>query len=526
MDRTNPLVLVILDGWGLTPNQEGNAILAVPTPNFDQLLSYFPHTSLHASGEEVGLPWGEMGNSEVGHLNLGTGRIIMQDLPRIDKSIEDKTFFTNGELLTAYRQVAQKKTNLHLVGLTSAGGVHSHINHLFALLDLAARQKINQVFIHMITDGRDTPPKVALNDLAGLEQKCRQLGVGKVASVMGRYFAMDRDKHWDRVQKAYETMFAASSEKPSAQAAIQAAYDAGKTDEFIEPMAIAETPRIKDGDSIIFFNYRSDRAKQISASIINADFKSFPRAVIWKHYYFVSFTSYGHEPTPNVKVAFFAEKVSQPLAEMIAANNLSQLHIAETEKFAHVTYFFNAGQEKELPGEQRILVPSPKVATYDLKPEMSAAEVTDKFLAHFTANKPAFSILNYANTDMVGHTGILEAAKSAVATVDSCLGKLSFQVLSAGANLIVTADHGNAEEMINLQTNEVNKEHTTNPVPLILALGERRLNSPLAINLDCKMKLAAAPPIGVLADVTATCVDLLDLSQQPEITGQSLRKAI
>ena len=522
-----PLVLLILDGFGLSPQVEGNAVFSVATPNFDQLLSYFPHSSLHASGQEVGLSWGEMGNSEVGHLNLGTGRVIMQDRPRIDKTIQDGTFFQNAELLLAFKLASKNNSNLHLIGLTSFGGVHSHLNHLFALLDLAKRLNFQNVFIHMITDGRDTPAKVALDDLKSLETKMSQTGIGKIASVMGRYFAMDRDKHWDRVQKAYEAMFNPTAlSKNTAEIAITDAYTAGQTDEFIEPTAIAGAPRIKAGDSIVFFNYRSDRAKQLTDAIINKNFEGFRRSVDLNNFYFCSFTSYGNEPSPNVKVAFFAEKVNHPLGKIIADNNLGQLHSAETEKYAHVTYFFNAGQEQPFRGEQRILIQSPKVATYDLKPAMAVDEVTRKFIEFFKVNKPQFSVINFANPDMVGHTGVLEAAKLAVIAVDKALGSLSNSVLGAGGNLIITADHGNAEQMINPQTGEVDKEHTTNPVPIILALAEKRLSQPILVDLNYKISLAAAQPIGVLADVTATCLDILGLNQPKEITGQSLRKAI
>ncbi len=528
IQRIHPLVLVILDGWGQTPNQEGNATLSVPTPNFDQLLSFFPHTLLHASGPEVGLSWGEMGNSEVGHLNLGSGRIIMQDLPRIDKTIQDDTFFANRELLEAYNRVLKNNKNLHLIGLVSAGGVHSHINHLFALLDLAARTKINNVFVHMITDGRDTPPQVALNDLKTLEAKFQSLGLGKVATVVGRYFAMDRDKHWDRIQKAYDslTLDAWPKKAPTAAAAIEGAYNLKQTDEFIESVLVEGTSRIKDGDSIVFFNYRSDRAKQLSESIISKDFKDFNRQVNLNNCYFVSFTSYGYEPSSNVKVAFFAEKIQNQLAKVLAENNLKQLHVAETEKYAHVTYFFNGGQEEPFPGEERLLIPSPKVATYDLKPEMSAKEVTQGFLDYFAKSKPQFSVINFANADMVGHTGVFEATCRAITVVDECLGQVSSAVLRAGGNLIVTADHGNAEQKINLETGEINKEHTTNPVPLILAFGERRLSTPIPIDLNYKINFAANSPVAVLADITATCLDILGLAKPSEMSGQSLRKAI
>lgn len=519
----SPLVLIILDGFGLSPTLEGNAVLGGQTPNFDQLLSYFPHSSLHASGQEVGLGWGEIGNSEVGHLNLGTGRISMQDLPRIDKTIQDGSFFTNKELLEAYVRAASKQSNLHLIGLVSAGGVHSHINHLLALLDLAYKMKVSKVYVHMISDGRDTPQKAALNDLKTLENKFNQIGLGKVASVMGRYFAMDRDKHWDRIQKAYDVMTDESSPKANSSAeAIQNSYNSGKTDEFIEPVMIEGTPRVQDGDEIIFFNYRSDRSKQISASIINQDFKDFPRKKVLQDFYFVSFTSYGHEPSPQVKVAFFAEKVISPLAQIIADNKLKQLHIAETEKYAHVTYFFNAGIENPLIGEERILIPSPKVATYDLAPEMSAEQVASKFIEYFLANKPYFSVINFANPDMVGHTGSYEATVKAVSTVDSQLGKVTNAVLSAGGNLIITADHGNAEQMTNLQTKEIDTEHTTNPVPVILATGNLRRRQPLSVDQNYKINLASMNASGVLADVTATCINLLGLPQPQVITGQNL----
>jgi len=519
-----PLVLVILDGFGLSPTTEGNGVLLSNTPSFDQLLSYFPHASLRAASEEVGLPWGEIGNSEVGHLNLGTGRISAQDLLRIDKTIADGSFFTNPELISAFKKVQEKKSNLHLVGLVSAGGVHSHVNHLYALLQMAATYKIANVFIHMITDGRDTPEKVALEDLKKLLSKMQELGVGKIASVMGRYFPMDRDKHWDRIQKGYEAMFSENAPQvSSAEEAIQTSYNENKSDEFIEPKAISGTPRIKDNDSIIFFNYRSDRAKQISEAIIDADFKGFTRSVVLKNFYFVSFTSYGHEPSPFVKVAFFAEKVQNQLGKVIADADLAQIHIAETEKYAHVTYFFNGGMEEPFNKEERILVSSPKVATYDLAPEMSAAEIATKFSEAFKAKKPPFCVINLANPDMVGHTGNLEAVKVAIAASDAALGKISNTVLSAGGNLIVTADHGNAEQMINPETKEIDKEHTTNPVPIILALPEKRLATAQVINQEYKIQLAATTPIGVLVDATSTCIDVLGLQKPAEMGGQSLR---
>ena len=511
-----PLVLAILDGWGLSPTQKGNAIASMPTPNYDKLISKFPHTLLSASGQEVGLDWGEMGNSEVGHLNLGTGRVVMQDLPRIDRSISDGTFFTNTSLLGAFSYAKKNNSKVHLLGLCSAGGVHSHINHLLAFLDMAKKQQWSEVYIHIITDGRDTAPKAIQADLQKIQNKIAQTGIGKIASVMGRYFAMDRDKHQDRIQKAYNVLTSDSvPQADTPEKAIAASYGAGKSDEFIEPVKIDLTPRIKPGDAVIFFNFRSDRAKQISDLLIKIP-----------ELYFVSFTSYGHEPTSLVKVAFLADKVTDQLAMVLSNAKLTQLHIAETEKYAHVTYFFNGGWDAPFALEERLLVPSPQVATYDLKPEMSAPEITKQFSQYFISHKPNFTVLNFANADMVGHTGNFKATQQAVATVDSCLGQLANQVLSNGGDLIVTADHGNAEQMINLETGEINKEHTTNPVPLILCFSDRASSHPQEVTQETKMAQAAQTPTGVLADVTATIIKRLNLDQELEISGQDLAAVI
>lgn len=507
-----PLVLVILDGWGQSPTQIGNAILSTPTPNFDKLLSTFPSTLLHASGEEVGLDWGEMGNSEVGHLNLGTGRVVLQDLPRIDKSISDGTFFSNAEFIGAFDFAKKNHTSVHLLGLCSAGGVHAHINHLLALLDLAKKENFPDVCIHIISDGRDTAPQTILADLKKIEAKIQETGVGKIVSVMGRYFAMDRDKRVERTQKAFDVLTSENAPKvESAEVAIQNSYAAQKSDEFIEPVIIGSAARIKSGDAVICFNFRSDRIKQISDLIIQIP-----------NLYFVSFTSYGHESTSLVKVAYLADKVTDQLAMVLSNAKLTQLHVAETEKYAHVTYFFNGGWETPFALEDRLLVPSPKVATYDLKPEMSAPEITDKFNKYFCQKKPNFTVLNFANADMVGHTGNLDATKQAVTTVDRCLGQLAQQVLNNGGDLIVTADHGNAEQMINPQTGEIDKEHTTNPVPFLLCFSERASASPQPVTLETKISLAAQTPTGVLADVTATIIKRLNLVQPEVVTGQDL----
>jgi len=475
-------------------------------------MSIFPYTSLHASGEEVGLAWGEMGNSEVGHLNLGTGRIIMQDLPRIDKTIADGTFFQNKELIRAFNYAKQNNSNVHMIGLFSAGGVHSHLNHLLALMDMAQKQQFNKVFIHIITDGRDTPPKTIQQDLPKLEGKIKEVGFGKIASIMGRFYAMDRDKRIERTEKAFNVLTKEDAPQvANANEGITKAYETGKSDEFIEPAAVTGTPRIKPKDAILFYNYRSDRVRQISDNLIDKV----------KDIYFVSFTSYGQESTPLVKVAFLAEKVINQLAMILSNSKINQLHIAETEKYAHVTYFFNGGWELPFAGEERILVPSPKVATYDLAPEMSAQIVTEKFIQFYNEKKPQFTVLNIANPDMVGHTGNLDATCKAVVAADSCLGQIAACVLNSGGDLMVTADHGNAEQMINPETHEIDKEHTTNPVPLLLAFQNKKKN-PVLVLQDTKIALAAAQPTGVLADITETIINRLGLQKPQEITGQDL----
>jgi len=509
-----PLVLVILDGWGLSPEVEGNAILSAETPFFDSLISQFPYASLHASGEEVGLPWGEMGNSEVGHLNLGTGRIIQQDLPRINKAIEEGTFLNNEALLEAIDYAERKNSNLHILGLFSSGGVHSHMRHLLALLDLAALRKFSRVYLHLVSDGRDTPPRIILQDLPKLQAKITQLNFGTIASVMGRFWAMDRDKRVERTEKAYQTLTGNQGlQAASAEDAINNSYKINKSDEFIEPTAITGTPRISDNDSVIFFNFRADRAKQISEKLIKN-----------KKIFFTTFASYGIEPTPTTRVAFISPKLTNQLAMIFAQNKISQLHMAETEKYPHVTYFFNGGWEALFDHEKRIMVSSPKVATYDQAPEMSADKIATQFTNYFNINQPQFTVINFANPDMVGHTGNLDATVAAVSAADRALGKIATNLLTTGkADLIVTADHGNAEQMINPQTGDIDKEHTTNPVPLILAFNGAKRGQP-PVTLETKIALAAQQPLGVLADIAATIVSRLGFVQPEELTGQDLFK--
>lgn len=511
-----PLVLVILDGWGMSTELKGNAIFSTPTPNYDKLLSMFPSTTLHASGEEVGLSWGEMGNSEVGHLNLGTGRVVMQDLPRIDKSIHDGSFFQNQPLTQAFAYARQNNSYVHMIGLFSAGGVHSHLNHLLALMDMAKKENFSNVCIHLIADGRDTPQKTILQDLPCLEEKIKQLGFGQIVSLSGRYYAMDRDNRTERTQKALNVLTNTKSPTlATVSEAINAAYQKGQTDEFIEPVRIGQGRNIQSKDAVIFYNFRSDRARQLSNAILNIP-----------EIYFVSFTSYGQESTPLIKVAFFADKVSDQLAMILADQKLSQFHLAETEKYPHITYFFNGGWEKPFNDEERILIESPKVETYDLKPEMSATAVTTKFIEYFKDKKPIFTVINFANTDMVGHTGKMEATQRAVAAVDENLGKMAQAVLNNESDLLVSADHGNAEQMINLQTGEPDKEHTTNPVPIIMCFNDRINKNPVSVTLEMKVAQAAREPSGILADITATIVHRLGLAQSPLMTGQNLSEVL
>jgi len=510
----NSVVLIILDGWGISPVFDGNATLSASTVFLFELLEKYPKTTLSASGESVGLPFGEMGNSEVGHLNLGTGCVALQDLPRINKSISDGSFYKNEALLSAIKHVKKNKSALHLLGLVSAGGVHSHIDHLFALLNLLVKEKIKDVYIHIITDGRDTPQKTALNYLAKLQGKLKNVKKGQIADVCGRYYAMDRDKHWDRIEKTYKVLVEEKGQKAkTAEEAIKNAYQRGESDEFILPTKISNTKTIRDNDALIFFNFRSDRSRQLAESLIASEFGGFKRDKFLRNLFFVSFTSYGQEPTPLCKVAFFAEKMRGQLGAVFEKNALSQLHLAETEKYAHVTYFFNGGMEKPFVKEKRILVPSPAVATYNLKPEMSAKEVVQK--ASQEIGKYDFTVINFANPDMVGHTGDFKATVFALETVDRCLS------LEHKKIVIITADHGNAEQMKNPKTGEIDKEHTTNPVFFIL-VDEKRKKKNNSFTKQDLINLAALQPTGVLADVAPTILEIMEIEKPDLMTGLSL----
>ncbi|OGU17610.1 MAG: phosphoglycerate mutase (2,3-diphosphoglycerate-independent) [Geobacteraceae bacterium GWC2_53_11] len=502
-----PLLLMILDGWGINPNPAHNAVALANTPNLTGYLNDYPHTRILTSGMAVGLPDGQMGNSEVGHLNLGAGRVVYQELTRVTKSILDGDFFTNPTLLDCIAKVKAAGGRLHLSGLLSDGGGHSHNTHLYAFLELAKREGLKDVFIHCLLDGRDTPPQSGIDYLAQLEAEIARIGVGTIATVMGRYYAMDRDNRWDRVEKAYNAIVCGDGEKrTSAKDAIEQSYAAGVHDEFVVPVVVAENATLDDGDGFIFFNFRSDRAREITRAIALDDFSGFERRKRTKLAGYVCLTEY--DATFGLPIAFGATELTNILGGVLAAAGLKQLRIAETEKYAHVTFFFNGGVETPFSGEDRALIPSPKeVATYDQKPEMSAGLVTDELLARIDSGVYDVIILNFANCDMVGHTGIEAAAIKAVETVDACAGRVVAKVREKGGAVLITADHGNAEQMQD-DNGEPFTAHTTNPVRLIL--------------VDDSRKGAKLREGGRLADVAPTMLRMLGIAQPSEMTGESL----
>ena len=499
-----PTMLMILDGFGINEKEEGNAVKLSNTPILDALMKKYPNTKIKPSGLAVGLPEGQMGNSEVGHTNIGAGRIVYQELTRITKSIEDGDFFSNEELINAIENCKKYNSKLHILGLISDGGVHSHNRHLYGLLELAKRRDFENVYIHCFLDGRDTPPASGENYIIELEDKMKEKGIGKIATISGRFYSMDRDKRWEREKKAYDAMVNGEGIK-SANAinAIENSYQKEVFDEFIEPTVITgpdgENPiaKIEENDSVIFFNFRPDRAREITRAIVDKDFNEFETKKM--NTYFVCFTSYD-ETMPNVHIAFKKEQIKNTLGEVLSNLGKTQLRIAETEKYAHVTFFFNGGEEKQYKGEDRILVPSPKVETYDMQPEMSAPEVTEKVVEAILSGKYDSIILNYANPDMVGHTGSLEAAIKAVETIDGCIEKVVNAINEKHGNLIITADHGNCEQMIDYETGE---PHTA--LILITDNGNEKLKSE-----------------GKLADIAPTILDLMNIEQPEEMTGESL----
>ena len=506
-----PVVLMILDGYGLNDNCEANAVCEGKTPIMDQLMSQCPFVKGQASGLAVGLPEGQMGNSEVGHLNMGAGRIVYQELTRITKSIQDGDFFENKAFMAAVENCKKNDSALHMFGLVSDGGVHSHITHIYGLLELAKRNGLEKVYVHCFLDGRDTPPASGKDYVAQLEAKMAELGVGKVATVAGRYYAMDRVKNWDREELAYKALTKGEGvQADSATGGIQASYDDGKTDEFVMPMVVMENgvpvATIKEGDSIIFYNFRPDRAREMTRIFCDDEFTGFDRGPRVKTT-FVCFTDYD-ETIENKLVAFEKESITNTFGEFLAAHGLKQARIAETEKYAHVTFFFNGGIEEPNEGEDRVLVPSPKeVATYDLKPEMSAPAVCDKLVEAIKSGKYDVIIINFANPDMVGHTGVEAAAIKAIEAVDACVGRAVDAIKEVDGVLFICADHGNAEQLIDYETGEPFTAHTTNPVPFIL------------VNADPSYKLREG---GCLADIAPTLIELMGMEQPKEMTGRSL----
>lgn len=505
-----PLMLIINDGWGYRESKEGNAVLAARTPNLDRLVKEYPWCLLEASGETVGLPKGLMGNSEVGHLTIGAGRILYQDLTRIDISLSNGDFFKNQAFLNAISNVKANNSSLHLMGLASFGGIHSYMTHLYALIKLAQDKGLKKVYIHAFLDGRDEPPKAALEDIKKLDSFCKENGNAKIATLSGRYYAMDRDKRWDRTKLAYDALTEgiAPYKAPDAETAISEAYARGETDEFVKPTIIIDPDgkplaTIQDKDSVIFFNFRPDRARQLTWAFVKEDFDGFMRDKRPK-VYFVCMAQY--DETLDLPIAFPPEKLENVLGEVLSKRGLIQLRIAETEKYAHVTYFLNGGEEKRYEGEDRCLIPSPKIATYDLKPEMSAYEITDEVIKRIQSGKYDVIALNFANMDMVGHTGIFEAAVKAVEAVDKCIGRIVEALKEKGGAALITADHGNAEEMIDIKTGEPHTAHTSYPVKCIY-FG----------NHDVK-----ALRNGKLCDVAPTFLELLEIPKPQEMTGKSL----
>ncbi|WP_255516490.1 2,3-bisphosphoglycerate-independent phosphoglycerate mutase [Luteimonas suaedae] len=502
--RPKPVILLILDGWGHREDPRDNALALAEIPNWRRLYQAHPHTLIHTEGRFVGLPDGQMGNSEVGHMNLGAGRIVYQELTRIDAAIEDRSFFDNAELVAACDAAVSGGGTLHLLGLLSPGGVHSHESHIFAMLELAAQRGVPKVAVHAFLDGRDTPPRSAAESLGALQAKCEALGNVRIASVGGRYYAMDRDKRWERVRKAWDAIVEAQGKRaPDAMAALQAAYARDENDEFVLPTVIDGAEGIADGDAVVFMNFRADRARQLSAAFVAPEFDGFdtrrPRLAR-----FVCLTEY--DATLPAPVAFAPDHLPNTLGEVLAAHGLTQLRIAETEKYAHVTFFFSGGREEPYAGEERILVPSPKIATYDLQPEMSCPEVTSRLVEAIGSDRFDVVICNFANPDMVGHTGDLQAAIRAVETVDQALGEVVEAARAKGGEVLVTADHGNVEMMRDPETGQPHTSHTVGPVDLIY-VGDR----------DGGLR-----GDGALRDLAPTILDLLGLEQPQEMTGRSL----
>lgn len=513
-----PVVLVILDGWGLSSNQQGNSISKSRTPSIDKLNEYYPSTTLQASGISVGIPWGESGNSEVGHMTLGAGKIIYQNLPRITLSVQDGSFFRNEALSNSMQDVQEKKGSLHLMGLMGEGAVHSYSEHLYALIEMASIQRIENLYLHIITDGRDSSPTCGTKVIKMLQDKLKIKGVGKIATVCGRNWTMDRNNNWERIEKAYKMMTQGEGEHITDPIKyLQDSYAKGITDEYIEPGVLTENGKpvalVQDGDTVIFFNFREDRARQITKAFVLPEFDGFKREKRLK-IDFVTMTEY--EKDLPVSVAFPPEKIENGLGEILSQNRKKQMRIAETEKYAHVTYFFNGGKEEPWSGEDRLLIPSPSVSKFDQAPEMSADKITERVIEALELKKYDFILINYANADMVGHTGNMEATIKAVEVVDKNLSVLIPAVLQEGGCLLITADHGNAEELQNLRTGEINTEHSSNPVPFWYITSDNHREE---IKNNPKQEY---DPGGLLSDIAPTVLEIMGIEKPKEMNGESL----
>ncbi|MDP2655956.1 MAG: 2,3-bisphosphoglycerate-independent phosphoglycerate mutase [bacterium] len=520
---TRPLILIVLDGWGISPVTKDNPMFMAKTPVMRDLPMHYPYGVLDASGTAVGLPWGEVGNSEVGHLNLGAGLVRYQDLPRINASIEDKSFAKNKVLKAVFAHVKKNKSNLHLLGIVSPGGVHGHVDHLYALLRTAKKEKIKNVFIHAITDGRDSPPRASEKYFKELDKVIKETKTGIIATITGRYFAMDRNTKWDRTQKAYDAMtLGKGTQAKDAQDALKSWYKKGIDDEMIEPTVMTDKEdqpvgTVHDNDAVVFFNFRPDRARQLAKSFIVPNFKEFKRESIPQSLCFVTMTEY--EKGLPADYIFPPEYIETPFGKIVADAGLRQLRIAETEKYAHVTYFFNGGSEEQYEKEDRILVPSPKVATYDKKPEMSAMGITKKLCNEISAKKYTFILVNFANADMVAHTGKLKPTIKALETVDTCVGLVVKANQKQNGITVITADHGNAEGLVDRITGQTDKEHSTNPVPFIVVDDQRKQEKEESMRTEIESNIN---PAGILADVAPTLCALLDLKPAKEMTGSDI----
>lgn len=523
--RPKCLVLAILDGWGVAPPSSGNAISLAHTPHFNSFIRDYPVMSLEAAGESVGLPWGEAGNSEVGHMAIGSGMVVYHEFPRINKAINNETYFQNKVLLRAITTVRQNKSRLHLIGLIGSGGVHSHQSHLYALLELARRENIEDVYIHVILDGRDAPYNAGADALSRLEDKISELGVGEIASVIGRFYAMDRDRHWDRVSRAFGAIVNGEAERYSSSAieAVRRYYDEAIFDEEMPAIIVgskdAPPSVLRLNDAVIFFNFRADRMRELTRALTVPEFDQFPRGSLPKELYFVTMTEYDEEFP--VEVAFPRERVSNPVAKVVSDAGLKQLHIAETEKYAHITYFFNGGFEKPFPGEDHVLIPSLHVTSYVEAPAMSAEAITERIVKEVLAENYDLIVVNFANPDMVGHTGSIKATVEAIEIIDRMLGQISDAVLAKDGMMLITADHGNAEVVLNPQTGEIDKEHNASSVPFIAIAGQ--LHGKTAGRQDTVGgDLSLRKSDGVLADVAPTVLKILELPIPPEMTGRPL----